>query len=52
MVGVVQEKVPGTEAVPPVSVEDARVWPYVIGDAVDQTVTTGVALFTVTTPLT
>jgi hypothetical protein len=48
MVGVVQVKVPGTDAAPPVSVEDASVWPYVIALAVGHTDTAGAALFTVT----
>ena len=47
VVGVVHAKLPATEAVPPVSVEDASVWPYVIGDAVGHADTDGVALLTV-----
>jgi hypothetical protein len=46
--GAVQEKVPGTEGVPPVSVDEARVWPTVMALAVGQADTVGVALFTVT----
>ena len=53
--GVVQANVPGTEAVPPVSVDEARVWPEVMALAVGQTVTVGVVLLftvTVTEPVT
>ena len=46
--GVVQENEPGTEADPPVSVDDASVWPDVIALAVGHADTVGVALFTVT----
>jgi hypothetical protein len=46
MLGVVQAKVPPTEAVPPDKVEEARVCPYVIDEAVDQAETVGVALYT------
>jgi hypothetical protein len=45
---VVQVNVPLTDAVPPVSVEDANDWPYVIALAVGHADTVGVALFTVT----
>jgi len=48
VVGEVQANVPLTEAVPPLSVEDASVWPNVMTLAVGQTETVGVALFTVT----
>jgi hypothetical protein len=48
VVGVVHAKVPATEAVPPVSVEDASVWPYVMPLAVGHADTVGVALVTVT----
>jgi hypothetical protein len=41
---VVQEKDPDTDAVPPLSVEEASVWPYVIGLAVGHAVTVGVVL--------
>ena len=46
--GVVQANVPAAEAVPPVRVELASVWPYEIAPAVGQAVTAGVARFTVT----
>jgi hypothetical protein len=45
---VVHEKVPVTDAVPPLNADDASVWPYVIALAVGHAVTVGVALFTVT----
>ena len=45
---VVQEKVPGTDAVPPLSVDDASVWPKVIAPAAGHAETVGVALFTIT----
>jgi hypothetical protein len=48
MVGVVQANVPPTDAVPPVSVEDASVWPYVSALAAGHADTAGVALLTVT----
>jgi hypothetical protein len=44
----VQAKLPATEADPPLKLEDARVCPYVIGLAVGQGLTVGVALETVT----
>ena len=47
--GVVHEKVPGTDALPPVSVEDASVCPEVMALAVGHAETVGVASrFTVT----
>jgi hypothetical protein len=48
VVDVVQEKVPGTDEVPPLSVDDASVWPKVIALAVGHADTVGVALFTTT----
>ena len=48
VVGVVQANVPATDAVPPVSVELASVWPYVKPDAVGQALTVGVAFVVVT----
>jgi len=48
VLGVVKAKLPGTEAVPPVNVEEARVCPKVMLLAVGNTVIVGVALFTVT----
>ena len=48
VVEVVHEKAPGTDAVPPLSVDDASVWLYVIALAVGHAVTVGVALFTTT----
>jgi len=49
VVGVVQPKVPGTDAVPPVSVEDASVCPEVRAPAVGHADTVGVASrFTIT----
>jgi hypothetical protein len=48
VVDVVQAKVPVTEAVPPLSVEEARVSPRVMELAVGHTDTVGVALLTVT----
>jgi hypothetical protein len=42
--GVVQPKVPAGVADPPLSVEDASVWPYVIALAVGHAVTFGLAL--------
>jgi hypothetical protein len=42
VVDVVQAKEPDTDAVPPVSVDDARVWPKVIALAVGHTDTVGV----------
>jgi hypothetical protein len=48
VLGVVKAKLPGTEAVPPLKVEDAKVCPKVIALAVGHTLTAGVALFTVT----
>jgi hypothetical protein len=45
--GVVQLKVPATEAVPPLSADEASVWPTVMEPAVGQADTVGVALFTV-----
>jgi hypothetical protein len=47
MVDVVQPNAPLTDADPPLNVEDASVWPYVIALAVDHADTVGVALFTV-----
>jgi hypothetical protein len=47
-VGVVQAKAPLTDAEPPVSVDDASVWPYVIAVAAGHADTVGVAGFTVT----
>jgi hypothetical protein len=46
--GLVQEKAPGTDAEPPLSVDEASVWPYAIALAVGHVDTVGVALFTVT----
>jgi hypothetical protein len=46
IVGVVQANVPLPE--PPLNVDDASVWPYVIALAVGHADTIGVALFTVT----
>jgi len=46
--GVVQEKPPGTDAVPLLSIEEASVWPYVMALAVGHAVTVGVALLTTT----
>jgi hypothetical protein len=48
IVGVVQVKVPLTDAEPPLSVDDDSVWPYVIALTVGHTDTAGVAIFTVT----
>jgi hypothetical protein len=48
IVGVVQEKAPGTDATPPLSVDDASAWPNVIALAVGHDDTVGVALFAVT----
>ena len=48
MDGVVKAKLPDTDAEPPLSVDDASVWPYVIALAVGHVVTDGVALLTVT----
>jgi hypothetical protein len=45
--GVVHAKVPGTDAEPPLSVDEASVWPKVIALAVGQVATVG-ALFTTT----
>ena len=42
--GVVKAKTPETEAVPPLSVEADRAWPRLMGLAVGQTLTVGVAL--------
>jgi hypothetical protein len=47
VVGVVHANVPGTEAVPPVKVEDASVWPYVMALAVGHAEIVGTAWFTV-----
>ena len=44
----VQAKVPSTLAVPPLRVEEAKVWPWVIPVAVGATLMVGVALATVT----
>jgi hypothetical protein len=44
----VQANVPPTDAVPPVNIEDASVWPYVIALAAGHADTVGVALVTVT----
>ena len=46
VLGVVQANVPGTDAAPPVSVEDANVWPTAIVLAVGSVDTVGVAWFT------
>jgi hypothetical protein len=46
--GVVHANVHAVEAVPPVSVDDASVWPYVIPPAAGHAVTDGVAALTVT----
>ena len=46
--GALNAKLPATEAVPPLSVEFARVCPKVIALAAGHAVTVGVALFTVT----
>ena len=46
--GLVKAKVPGTEAVPLLRVESARVWPKVIAEAVGAVAMVGVALLTVT----
>ena len=48
VVEVVQVNRPLTDAVPPLSVDDASVWPYVIALAAGHADTVGVALFTVT----
>jgi hypothetical protein len=50
VVGVVNAKLPGTDPVPPLSVDAASVCPYVIALAVGHAdaETVGVALFTVT----
>jgi hypothetical protein len=48
VVGVVQEKAPGVDEVPPLRVDDANVWRNVIALAVGHAETVGVALFTVT----
>ena len=52
VVGAVHEKLPPTDPLPPVSVEEASVCPYVIALAVGHVLTVGVALFTVTEPAT
>ena len=54
MAGALQVKVPATEAVPPVSVDEDRAWPVVMAPAVGHTDTVGVALLTVivTVPVT
>jgi hypothetical protein len=46
--GAVQAKVPGTEAVPPVSIDEDKAWPVVMALAVGHADTVGVALLTVT----
>jgi hypothetical protein len=46
----VQEKAPDTEAKPPLSVDEASVWPYVIALAVGHAVTAGVVLVIVVVP--
>jgi len=46
VVDVAQTNEPATDAVPPLSVEDASVWPKVIALAVGHAVTVGVAGFT------
>jgi hypothetical protein len=54
-VGVLHENVPTTEAVPPVRVDEPRVWPKSMALAVGHAVTVGVALLftvTVTEPVT
>jgi hypothetical protein len=48
IVGVVQAKTPLTDADPPLSADDASVWPYVIALAAGHAETVGVAGFTVT----
>ncbi len=45
--GMVNAKLPGTDAEPPLRIESARVCPYVIAPAVGHVVTAGVAWFTV-----
>ena len=45
---VVHTKLPAGVAEPPLKVELAKVWPYVIAEAVGHVVTVGVASFTVT----
>jgi len=45
--GVVHVNIPATEAVPPLNVEEARVWPTVIALADGHTETVGVALLIV-----
>jgi hypothetical protein len=47
-VDVVQEKAPGTDAVPPLNVDKASVWPKVIALAAGHADTVGVALLTIT----
>ena len=42
MLGVVNAKVPGTEAAPPANVDDASVWPWLMALAVGQVLTVGV----------
>jgi hypothetical protein len=46
--GVVQANDPATEAVPPVSADEDRVWPTAMAPAVGHADTVGVALLTVT----
>ena len=48
LAGLVKAKVPGTEAVPPVRVESARLPPKVIAEAVGASVISTAALLTVT----
>jgi hypothetical protein len=48
VLGVAQAKAPGTEAVPPVNVDEASVCPYAIALAEGHADTVGVVLFTVT----
>jgi hypothetical protein len=51
VVELVHEKEPETDAVPPLSVEEASVWPYVIELAVGHAVTVGVVFEVVPPPL-
>ena len=52
VVGVVQAKLPPTEPLPPLRVEEASVWPAAIELAVGHVLTVGVALLSVTDPAT
>jgi hypothetical protein len=51
VVEVVHEKEPDTEAEPPVNVDEASVWPYVMALAVGHAVTVGVVFEVVPPPL-